>query len=99
VVVSREKGKEYPVKLIEAVLRTPLKAGEPAWNGIDLGQEGYAVVKVLKVEPSEVMSADRTREKAQLGQWLADAESEAYYEHLKSGLNVKITASNPIAVR
>jgi peptidyl-prolyl cis-trans isomerase D len=98
VVVSREKGKEYPVKLIEEVLKTPLKGG-PVWNGIDLGQEGFAVVKVLNVEPSQVMSADRSREKAQLGQWLADAESEAYYEHLKSGLNVKITAPNPIQVK
>lgn len=98
VIVSREKSKDYPVKLIEAVLRLPLK-GEPVWSGVDLGQEGYAIVKVLKVAPSEVMNADRTREKAQLSQWLADAESEAYYEHLKAGLNVKITAPNPIQIR
>ncbi len=87
VVISREKSKDLSPKLIEAALRAPIKDAA-VFTGVDLGAEGYAVVKVLKVEPSDVFSSDRSREKAQFGQWLAQTESLAYYSYLKDQYKV-----------
>jgi peptidyl-prolyl cis-trans isomerase D len=95
VTLSREKTKDWPSKLIEAALRAPTRS-LPAWVGVDLGAEGYAVVKILKVAPSDAMSVDRSREKAQLGTWLSDAEGAAYYSYLKDRFKTSIKAPNPL---
>ena len=87
IVISREKAKDWPQKVVEAALRAPLKESA-AFVGVDLGAEGYAVIKVIKVEPNDVFSSDRSREKAQFGQWLAQTESLAYYAYLKDQYKV-----------
>jgi peptidyl-prolyl cis-trans isomerase D len=87
VIISREKSKDLSPKLIEAALRAPIK-DSAVFTGVDLGAEGYAVLKVLKVEPSDVFATDRSREKAQFGQWLAQTESLAYYSYLKDQFKV-----------
>jgi len=86
-VISREKTKDWSQKVVEAALRAPLK-DTPVFAGVDLGADGYAVIKVLKVEPSDTSSANRSREKAQFGQWLAQTESLAYYNYLKEQFKV-----------
>jgi peptidyl-prolyl cis-trans isomerase D len=95
VTISREKSKEWSSKLIEAVLRAPATS-LPVWVGVDLGAEGYAVVKILKVDPSDAMAGDRSREKSQLTAWLSDAESAAYYDYLKDRFKATIKKANPL---
>ena len=95
VTLSREKTKDWPSKLIEAVLRAPTQ-NLPAWVGVDLGAGGYSVVKILKADPSDAMATDRIREKAQLGAWLSDAESAAYYDYLKDRFKATIKTPNPL---
>ena len=87
VVISREKSKDLSPKLIEAALRAPIK-DSAVFTGVDLGAEGYAIIKVLRIEPSDVFATDRSREKAQFGQWLAQTESLAYYAYLKEQYKV-----------
>jgi peptidyl-prolyl cis-trans isomerase D len=87
IVISREKSKDLSPKLIEAALRAPIK-DTAVFAGVDLGAEGYAVIKVLKVEANDVFATDRSREKAQFGQWLAQTESLAYYSYLKDQYKV-----------
>jgi len=86
-VISREKTKDWSQKVVEAALRAPLKDA-PVFAGVDLGAEGFAVIKILKIEPNDTFSTDRTREKAQFGQWLAQTESLAYYNYLKEQFKV-----------
>jgi peptidyl-prolyl cis-trans isomerase D len=95
VTLSREKTKDWPSKLVEAVLRAPTKS-LPAWVGVDLGADGYSVVKILKVAPPDAMAVDRSREKAQLGTWLSDAESAAYYDYLKDRFKATFKTPNPL---
>ena len=87
IVISREKTKDWSQKVVEAALRAPLKDA-PVFAGVDLGTEGFAVIKILKIEPNDTFSTDRTREKAQFGQWLAQTESLAYYNYLKEQFKV-----------
>ena len=87
IVISREKTKDWSQKVVEAALRAPLKDA-PVFTGVDLGAEGYAVIKILKIEANDTFSIDRSREKAQFGQWLAQTESLAYYNYLKEQFKV-----------
>ena len=66
----------------------------PGWVGVDLGREGYAVVKVNRVIPRTAQS-DRARERTQLTQSLAGAESIAFYNHLKERFKAEIKVAKP----
>jgi len=95
VVASRDQSQGLP----NAVLSAALSAGAktlPAWTGVDLGAQGYAVVKVEKVLPREAVDAQRqAQEVAQYGQWWAAAEGQAYYEALKARLKARILVPEP----
>jgi len=89
-VVSREQKQQQPTALVEAALRAGTQT-LPAWVGVDLGTNGYAVVKVEKVVPrDEAAAKNRTRERDQYAQWWASAEGLAYYSLLKEKFKAEI---------
>jgi peptidyl-prolyl cis-trans isomerase D len=94
VVIARDQTGKLPAAVIDAALRAPTES-LPGWVGVDLGRDGYAVVKVNRVLP-RAAQADRARERAQLGQSLASAESIAYYNHLKERFKAEIKVAKPV---
>ena len=91
--VSRDQASGMPPAVINAALRAPA-AKLPAWVGVDLGDQGYAVVKVNKVLPATNLDK-RQNERAQLAQASANAQTLAYLESLKSKLDARILVAKP----
>jgi peptidyl-prolyl cis-trans isomerase D len=89
ITVSRAQPRELPPALLEAVLKASVTT-LPAYVGVDLGDEGYAVAKVVKVLGRDPIAADATRAQAQYAQAWGDAESQAYYAALKTRMKVEI---------
>jgi peptidyl-prolyl cis-trans isomerase D len=89
VVVSRDITNQQPIKLIEAALKTASGA-LPAWVGVDLGAEGYRVVRVNKIAEGGDQLAAQNR--PQFSQVWTNAEGLSYYEHLKQKYKVVIKA-------
>ena len=77
-------------RIRDAVLQAP-SAKLPAFVGVDLAGDGYAVVKLLKVLGRDPAAGDAARTQAQYAQAWGDAESQAYYEALKARLRVEVT--------
>jgi peptidyl-prolyl cis-trans isomerase D len=86
--VSRVQPGALPRAIIDAALNA--KADQlPAWVGVDLGDEGYAVVRVNKVVGrAQVPGAEQLP--AQYAQAWAAAESNAYYEALKKRFKAEV---------
>ncbi|WP_439588191.1 SurA N-terminal domain-containing protein [Hydrogenophaga sp.] len=98
VVVSRENPQGLLQPVLTAALSTDPKA-LPAWTGVSLGEEGYAVVKVEKVLPRDMRNAQQlSQEVQQYSQWWASAENEAYVESLRERFKVRILVPEPAAV-
>ena len=90
IVVSRETKQTLPSALVEAALRASTQV-LPAWVGVTLGANGYAVVKVEKVLPRDVANASAlARERDQYAQWWASAEGLAYYKLIKEKFKAEI---------
>ncbi len=64
----------------------------PAFVGIDLGADGYAVAKVQKVIGRDPVVADAAQARNQYEQAWADAETQAYFGALKVRLKVQVDA-------
>jgi len=95
VVVSRQDGPAQPPEVIEAALRADPSA-LPVFTGVELGSQGYAVVKVNKVVQRDAPAAEvAKRELDQYSQWWASAEMQAYYNVLKDRFNVQIKVPKP----
>ena len=65
-------------------------------QGVDLGTEGYAVLKVIKVLPREKVEAAATKQ--ELSQYVREwgnAEGRAYYDLLKQQFKVRIMVPAP----
>jgi peptidyl-prolyl cis-trans isomerase D len=93
--VSREKAQGLPQPLLIAALSADPKS-LPAWVGVPLGDQGYAVVKVEKVLPREAREARAMgQEVQQYSQWWAAAESLAYYDTLKERFKARILVNEP----
>lgn len=92
VTVSRAQPRELQGVVLDAVLKAPA-AKLPTYVGVDLADQGYAVVKINKVLGRDPVTADAARAQAQYAQVWGDAETQAYYAALKSRYNVKITPS------
>lgn len=88
--VSRTQAQSAPRQVVEAALKADLSKGAVA-EGVDLGEQGYAVIKVLKIVPREATDPDNERAKPFVTQALAAAESQAYYEALKKRYKVDIS--------
>lgn len=93
-VVSRDQSQKLPFKIVEAALRAD-SAKLPAWAGVDLGAQGYAVVQVLKVVPRQVESAAALQDRTQFGQWVTEAENLAYYNVLKARFKTQSKVAQP----
>ena len=93
--LSRQDGGKQPREVIEASLRAdPSKL--PAFVGVDLGTEGYAVVKVNRVLQREAPAPQQAQqERDQYTRAWASAEAAAYYEMLKERFKAQIKVAKP----
>lgn len=89
--VSRAHPLEVPPAILDALLKAP-SAPLPAFVGVDLGEQGYAVAKVSKVLGRDPAAAEGGRGQTQYSQAWSDAESQAYYAALKARYKVEIKA-------
>ena len=95
IVVSRQEMQKQPPAVVEAALRAD-PAALPAWVGVDLGDQGYSVVKVNKVLPREAPPPDVAKqERQQYAQAWASAENLAYYNVLKERFKVQMKVPKP----
>ncbi len=94
-VVSRDQAQGVPPKVVEAAMRTDPSA-LPALSGVDLGDQGYAVVKVGRIVSRS--PPDDAAGKQALGQytqlWSA-AENQAYYGVLKDRFKARVNLPLP----
>jgi len=98
VVISREASRNLPAKVIDAAMHVDATA-LPGFAGVDLGPQGYVLLKVLKTLPRETPPEQRAaQERQQVAQWLASAEARAYYEMLKRRFKAEIKVPRPAAV-
>ena len=94
-VITREDSQKYPSMLIEAAMRADTTA-LPAFVGVDLGPQGYAVVKVNKAMPRDPPVPElAAQERQQYTQWWSTAESLAYYNLLKERFKTQILVAKP----
>nr|WP_315429585.1 SurA N-terminal domain-containing protein [uncultured Albidiferax sp.] len=97
VLVSRENTQQQPAKVVDAALRADASS-LPAWTAADLGEQGYAVVKINKLVPRDApVEAALKQGRDQYAQGWAGAESRAYYQLLKQRFKVKINVAKPLA--
>lgn len=95
VVVSRDQTQNLPRAVVDAALRAS-PDNLPSWVSADLGSQGTAVVKVLRIIPREGTDAQQAaQQRQQLQQWWTTAEGFAYYEMLKERFKVQIKPTRP----
>ena len=94
-VVARDLPLNQPRAVLDAVLGANTDT-LPAWTGVDLGAQGYAVAKVNRVVPPEAPEPQLEQQRQQqYAQWWSTAEGLAYYETLKQRFKVQIKAPRP----
>lgn len=97
VVVSRDQTQNLPTQLLTAALAADTTT-LPAWVGVDLGANGYAVARINKVLPRDVASqANAAQDREQYARWWNAAETRAYYAALKDRLKVQVLVPVPAA--
>ena len=95
VTVSRIDAQSQPALVIDAALRAD-GAKLPALLGVELGAQGYAVVRVTKVVPRTPPTAEQAQQESmQIAQSVTAAEAAAYYELLKQRFKVEILVPTP----
>jgi peptidyl-prolyl cis-trans isomerase D len=95
-VVSRDQALNLPAPVLLAALRVDTTK-LPAWVGVDLGPQGYAVVRVNRVLPREAAAqANLVQRRDQYAQWWAEAESQASFALLKEKLKAEILVPSPV---
>lgn len=95
VTVSRDQAPALPQTVIDAALRAdPSKM--PALIGVDLGLQGFAVVRVNKiVQRPEATAQQSEQSRQQFARLWGQAESQAYLSSLKSQFKVEMLAEKP----
>ena len=95
VVVARNNANGLPPQVLSAALQAPVQP-LPAWVGVDLAAQGYAIVKVNQVLAQDDKSAELSKlAQGQYEQIYAQAEAAAYYEELKKKFKVQIKVARP----
>ena len=95
VVVSRERPQNLPPMLVSAILRADT-ATLPVVAGVDLGAQGYAVIKVNKIVAREPPAPEALRQdRSQYAQAWTNAENQAYYGLLKERFKAEIMTPRP----
>jgi peptidyl-prolyl cis-trans isomerase D len=99
IVISREKTQRQLPKVVDAVLRAdPNKL--PSVSGVDLGVQGFAVVRVTKVLPPEAENKElMLQAQQQFTQLWGTAETQAYIAQLKSTMKAEILVTKPSAAK
>jgi peptidyl-prolyl cis-trans isomerase D len=93
--LSREDAQKQPPGLVEAALRAD-PTTLPAFVGVDLGPQGYAVVRVNKVLPREQANPEAAKqEQQQYARAWGAAENLAYYNLLKDRFKTQIKVPKP----
>ena len=90
IVVSRDQLQSQPQALVDAALRAD-PTHLPTLAGVNLGAEGYAVVRINKIVPRQESSQEQARQ--QFAQLRAQAEVQSYLAALKKELKVEIMLS------
>jgi peptidyl-prolyl cis-trans isomerase D len=94
-VVSRDQAQGQPQALVDAALRAD-PAAMPVLVGVDLGAQGFALVRVNKVVAREEPNAQQqAQSREQFARLLGNAEASAYLAHLKSRFKVEIKVKKP----
>jgi peptidyl-prolyl cis-trans isomerase D len=94
-VVSRDQTLGMPQAMVDAALRAD-PAAMPALLGVDLGAQGYVLVRVNKVVAREEPNAQQqAQSREQFARLLGNAEASAYLSHLKSQFKVEIKVKKP----
>ena len=91
-IVSRAQPRDLPRPLLDAIIKAPV-ATLPAFVGVSLGDQGYAVAKIIKTAGRDPVVGDAAQAMAQYAQVWADAEAQAYYAGLKSRFKVSVSES------
>jgi peptidyl-prolyl cis-trans isomerase D len=95
VVAGRNQAGNVPPQVLDAALRAD-SAALPAWVGVDLGAQGYAVARVNAVVPRAALEAAAAKQElAQYAQAWTAAESMAYYNGLKERFKAQILVPKP----
>ena len=95
VTVSRDQTQGQPAAVIDAALMAD-GAALPQFVGVDLGTQGYAVLRVNKSVPRPVAAEPAARqERDQVQQWWTSAEGAAYYNLLKQRFKAEILVPRP----
>jgi peptidyl-prolyl cis-trans isomerase D len=96
VTLSRLDAQSQPLPIIEAALRADATR-LPALVGVDLGTDGYAVLRVVKSVPRTAPTAEAAKqENEQFVQVVTAAENLAYYELLKARFKAEILVPRPV---
>jgi peptidyl-prolyl cis-trans isomerase D len=96
IVLSREKTQKQLPQVVDAVLKAdPSKL--PALQGVDLGAQGYAVIRLTKVLPPESENKElMVQAQQQFTQLWGSAETQAYLAQLKTMLKAEILVAKPV---
>ena len=95
IVVSRAAAPGVSSVVLDGVLRADTST-LPAWVGIDMTSQGYALARITQVIPRKEVDAQASQQdRAQFTQLVGRAEAEAYYQLLKLRYKVQITAPKP----
>ena len=94
--VSRAEPQNLPAPVVDAAVRAD-PAALPYFTGVDLGAQGYVVVKVAKVLPREPRTeAAAKQDRAQYAQWWTAAENLAYYRLMQERFKAEIKVPRPV---
>ncbi len=97
--VSRDQPQKLAPQVVDAALRAEAST-LPALAGVDLGGQGYVIVRVQKVLPREASPvAAVQQERSQYAQWWTSAESLAYYNVLKARFKTEIKVAKPVRAK
>jgi len=89
--VSRNDAQGMPPAALAAIFKAD-SSKLPAYVGVDLGADGYAIYRVNGIEKPDPVTADRLAgAQQQVAQVYAQAEMESYLDSLKARSKVKIT--------
>ncbi len=94
VIVSRLES-QLPAALVDAAMRAD-GGTLPVWLGVDLGAQGYAVMRVNRVVSRDAPKTDVAKQELeQYTQLWTSAEGAAYYNLLKERMKVQIKVPKP----
>ncbi len=89
-----QQSQDLPRSVVDAVLKAPTV---PGVEGVSLDEDGYIVVKVIKVLGRDPSVADPARATGSYSQAWASAEASAYYAALKNRFKVEVSTPAPAA--